>query len=330
MNYLIIFEGFSLKSNQDEVEIGLVDVILFCRKYWKILVALPLCGALLVILVMSRLPERFQASAIMLITPSGVANNGPTSTALIASTLQGDEVMKRVAKQLEPAKDIGTVNATVGKDGSLEIKAESPDAAKAVRLANTAVRVGKELVLEQGLTPFSRQWSQMRGQLAMVQAEQERNQVQLAQLIPGGLATLDESTRRQLQAMAWHDVQFVYAQGDGAQASTVELPSLPNDNGQTTSAKHFSPEQWKLLRNYYFDTVLIDVLQKRIMLIRPQVEHDVQIAALAKAASPATSGKKSQYLIMSVFAGLILALLIGLVRELWPTLQAELRCRLEK
>ena len=315
-----------MKSNQDEVEIGLVDIIFFCRKYWKSLVAFPLCGALLVMLVMSRLPERFQASAIMLVS----SNNGVASPTLIASALQGDEVMTRVAKQLDPAKDIGTVNATVGKDGILEIKAESPDAAKAVRLANTAVRVGRELILEQGLTPFSRQWSQMRGQLATVQAEQERNQILLAQLISGGVATLDESTRQQLQAMAWHDVQFVYAQGDGAQASPVELPSLPNGNGQTTSAKHFSPEQWKLLRNYYFDTVLIDVLQKRIMLIRPQVERDVQIAALAKEASPASSGKKYQYLLMSLFAGLLLAMLFGLVRERWPTLQAELRCRLEK
>lgn len=325
-----MFEGFSLKSHQDEVEIGLVDIILFCRKYWKSLIVLPLCGALLVVLVLSRLPERFQASATLQITPSGLSTNGATSSAFIASTLQGEELMTRVAKQLGPAKNIGTVNAAVGKDGSLEIKAESPDAAMAVRLANTAVRVGRELVLEQGLTPFSRQWSQMRGQLATVQAELERNQVQLEKLIPGGLSTLDEPTRQQLQAMAWHDVQFVYTQGDATQSSSIEPPPRLNFNSQTILAKHFSPEQWKVLRNYYFDTVMTDVLQKRIMLIRPQVEHDIQIGALAKEALPVTSGKKHQYLLLSLFVGLVLAVLFGLARELWPTIQVELRHRLGK
>lgn len=335
---LIIFEGFSLKTNQDEVEIGLIDIILFCQKYWKSLLALPLLGILLAMLLMRCLPERYQASVVMLMIPAAnvppgnipPVNNGAASPALIASVLQGEEVLGRVVKQLRPAKDIGAVTAAVGKDGGIEIKAESHDAAMAVALANTVARVGRELVLEQGLTPYSRQWSQMRGQLLTIQSELGHSQSQMAKLVPGGVAALDESIRLQLQAMAWRDVQFVYVQGDGVPTPSAELPLAQKDNALNMPAKRFTPEQWQVLRNYYFYTVMIDVLQKRIMLIRPQVERDMQIGALANAAQPSGSAKKAQYLMMGLAGGLIMAVLLGLARELWQSIQTELRHRLKR
>ncbi len=327
-----------MKSNEDEVEIGLIDIILFCKKYWKSLLALPLLGILLAMLLMRCLPERYQASVIMLMIPAAnlplgnipPVNNGAASPALIASVLQGEEVLGRVVKQLQASKDIGAVTTAVAKDGSIEIKAEARNAAIAVALANTVARVGRELALEQGLTPYSRQWSQMRGQLLTMQSEFGHNQVQMAKLVPGGLATLDESTRLQLQAMAWRDVQFVYVQGDGVQAPSVELPMAQKDNALNMPAKRFTPEQWQVLRNYYFYTVMIDVLQKRIMLIRPLVERDIRIGALANAALPSGSGKKAQYLTMGLAGGLILAVLFGLARELWQSIQTELQHRLKR
>ena len=322
-----------MKTNQDEVEIGLIDIILFCKKYWKSLLALPLFGVLLAMYGMRCLPERYQASVIMLIMPPAntqPSNIPPANPALIASVLQGEEVLGRVIKQLRPSKDIGAVTAAVGKDGGIEIKAESRNAATAVVLANTVAHIGRELVLEKGLTPYSRQWSQMRGQLLTMQSELGHNQLQMAKLVPGGVAALNESSRLQLQAMAWRDVQFVYAQGDGLQAPSAELPMAQKDNALNMPVKRFTPEQWQVLRNYYFYTVMIDVLQKRIMLIRPQVERDMQIGALANAAQSSGSAKKAQYLMMGLAGGLILAVLLGLARELWQSIQIELRHRLKR
>ncbi|MGR2661868.1 Wzz/FepE/Etk N-terminal domain-containing protein [Chromobacterium haemolyticum] len=302
-------------------EISLVDIILFCRKQWRLMVMLPVVAVILAVVIVMNMPPRYTATSLLLV-PAPLGPQGG------ASVLKDSAMLDRVVTDFELAKhyELSSADKTklnlldnlkvgAGKDGLLEVSVSDGDALFAAKLANYLVEQARQRILDLHVTEQSKKYLVLQEKIKATQQQLSVAQGQLNQQ-GGGEALLNSELARIVDGFARLEVQMNTQQMEGSsplQSSLLQLRAeLERSNPQ---AKSISSQQLAMLRNFFFYRAALEELQKQALVGKALVSQEVQVVLPASPPLEKAGPRRALVVGLAGLLGLGLAILIGIGRN---------------
>ncbi|UJB33555.1 hypothetical protein [Chromobacterium sp. Beijing] len=313
-------------------EIGLIDVVRFCKEQWRLMVFLPIIAALAAVALALNLQDRYAATSLLLV-PAPLGPQGG------ASVLKDNAMLGEAAAHFELAKHYGVAGAdktklslldnlrvSAGKDGLLEVSVQDVDAEFAARLANYLVEQTRQRILGLHVTEQSRKYLVLQERIKVVQGQVSGAKREQKQLGAVAETFLNSESARVIESFARLEAQMNAQQMEGnspVQSSLLQLRAeLERSNPQV---KSISPRQLATMRDLFFYQATLEELQKQASVARALMSQDVQVVLPASPPLEKAGPKRTMIVLLAGLGGFVLAVLIGLGRKLGATLRQRLQ-----
>ncbi|OQS31395.1 hypothetical protein B0T39_24270 [Chromobacterium haemolyticum] len=313
-------------------EIGLIDVVCFCKEQWRLMVFLPIVAALAAVALALSMQDRFAATSLLLV-PAPLGPQGG------ASVLKDNAMLGEAVAHFELAKHYDVVGmdktklslldnlkVTAGKDGLLEVSVTDVDPAFAARLANYLVEQTRQRILGLHVTEQSKKYLVLQERLKVVQGqvlEARRQQKQL-----GGVtdAFLNSESARVIESFARLEAQMNAQQMEGNSPVQSSLLQLRAELERSSPlVKSISQRQLATMRDLFFYQATLEELQKQALVARALMPQDVQVVLPASRPLEKAGPKRTMIVLLAGLGGFVLAVLIGMGRKLWISLRQRLQ-----
>ncbi|MCD5361021.1 Wzz/FepE/Etk N-terminal domain-containing protein [Chromobacterium aquaticum] len=312
-------------------EISLVDIILFCRKQWRLMVMLPVAAVILAIAIVMNMPPRYTATSLLLV-PAPLGPQGG------ASVLKDSSLLDRAVTDFELAKHyelsaadktklslLDNLKVNAGKDGLLEVSVSDADAVFAAKLANYLVEQARQKILGLHVTEQSKKYLVLQEKIKATQQQLAVAQRQLKQQ-GGGEALLNSELARIVDGFARLEVQMNTQQMEGnspLQSSLLQLRAeLERANPR---AKSISSQQLAMMRNFFFYQAALEELQKQALVSKALVSQEVQVVLPASPPLEKSGPRRALVVVLAGLLGFALAVLIGAGRNVLDSSRRRLQ-----
>ncbi|POZ61096.1 hypothetical protein [Chromobacterium alticapitis] len=309
-------------------ELSLRDALLFVRRYWRLFMVVPAICSVIAVGVCWKLPNQYAARSLMMI-PSPIGAAGGASI-----LLDGQNLGKAVDKfdlitlyQVETRKDamlalLYAVKANPTKEGLLDVMVTDTDPARAAALANFLTSAARQQMLDSHITEQSKRLSALQQRLYVSQEQLRKSSRMVSNLIPDQNEVLSSRVAQLLRGFAGLDAQMSLQEGAKSGEAMTNLQSvilqLRAEQERISPQVHrLSNEQLVALREYYFDSALVNELQKQIMVSRVLAEQDVQVVLPATIPLEKSGPKRVQIVMLTVLSSLLVVMGFGLLRDQW-------------
>ncbi|MBN3002612.1 hypothetical protein JW897_02570 [Chromobacterium alkanivorans] len=313
-------------------EIGLIDVVRFCKEQWRLMVFLPIIAALAAVALVLNMQDRYAATSLLLV-PAPLGPQGG------ASVLKDNAMLGVTAAHFELAKHydvegadkaklslLDNLKVTAGKDGLLEVSVTDVDPAFAAQLANYLVEQTRQRILGLHVTEQSKKYLVVQERIKAVQGQVSEARRQQKQLGSVAEAFLNSESARVIESFARLEAQMNAQQMEGnspVQSSLLQLRAeLERSN---PLVKSISPRQLATMRDLFFYQATLEELQKQALVAKALMSQDVQVVLPASQPLEKAGPKRAAMVLLAGLGGVALAVLIGLGRKAWGSMRQRLQ-----
>lgn len=330
------------EQSQDADEISLADVWMFVRRYWRVLLALPVLIALAAVVVSMQLPNQYTANALLLLrSPQGGAAQSSLGPQGAIEVLKGEGVLEKAVERfrlvqkyrVEDARSakltlLAKVDAKVTKEGLLSVAVVDEDPVQAAAITNFLAEATRAQILELHVTEHGRSLYALQGLAKGAKLRLDEAARRAEAVVPGGEAGLTGATAQLLSNFATLEAQLTGKNEGGSsplQSSILQMRSdLEKVNPQIRA---MSPAQLAALRELFFERAMLRELQKQVDQEQVLAAQDVQLVLPASEPLAKSGPKRALIVAVSTMAALMLAVLGCLLHQGVGRLQREVRRR---